>query len=209
MTAGQTRALESNWAQFGLSLEQGLIDPAGIFAREAPLVLEIGYGMGGSLLQMAATEPDKDFIGIEVHPPGVGALLQGIAEEGMDNIRTYMADAQDVLWECIPPESLHRLQIYFPDPWPKKRHHKRRLIQPEFARLAADRLAHGGLLHLATDWQPYAEHMLEVLDNLDCLENQSQLSGFAERPHWRPLTKFERRGETLGHKVFDLIYKKR
>lgn len=208
MTKSQKHALEAFWSEYGLSLEDGPIEPSRIFNRSAPLILEIGYGMGGSLAEMAANTPEHDFVGVEVHPPGVGSLLHIASEQSLTNIRTYMADATDVLKECVAENSLHRVQIYFPDPWPKKKHHKRRLIQPALIELLATRLAPGGLLHLATDWQPYAEHMYETLEQFHELECQSAAGNYVPRPDWRPLTKFEARGEKLGHQVFDLLYKK-
>jgi tRNA (guanine-N7-)-methyltransferase len=209
MTSKQRRALDNYFPFYGLYLEDGVKGLNEAFAHDAPLVVEIGYGMGDSLLEMAAAEQDKNFIGIEVHPPGVGNLLHELNALKLPNLRTYMADATDVLRECIAPDSIHRLQIYFPDPWPKKRHHKRRLVQPEFMELAVSCLQSGGIVHLATDWQPYAEHMKEVLTQMDDLDSLATDQAFVARPTWRPATKFERRGEKLGHPVFDLIYKKK
>ncbi len=209
MTEGQRRAFERYWPAFGLSLDDGLLDLDAVFGRRAPRVLEIGFGMGDSLLQMAADEPDKDFIGIEVHPPGVGALVNNAGKAGITNLRIYLADAVDVLNECIPPASLARVQVYFPDPWHKKKHHKRRIIQPPLVALLASRLEAGGLLHLATDWENYAEHMSEVLAAEPALENCASDGGYVERPAFRPVTKFERRGERLGHGVWDLLYRRR
>lgn len=209
MTEGQSRAFERFWPEYGLSLEDGSLEYAAVFGREAPRVLEIGFGMGDSLLQMAQEEPDKDFIGIEVHPPGVGALVNNAGKAGVRNLRVYLADAVDVLSECIAEGSLQRIQVYFPDPWHKKKHHKRRIIQPPLVALLSSRLAPGGLLHLATDWQPYAEHMSEVLADEPLLENCAEQGEFVARPDFRPVTKFERRGERLGHGVWDLLYRRR
>lgn len=209
MTEGQSRAFERFWPEYGLSLEDGPLEYAAVFGREAPRVLEIGFGMGDSLLQMAQEEPDKDFIGIEVHPPGVGALVNNAGKAGVRNLRVYLADAVDVLSECIAEGSLQRIQVYFPDPWHKKKHHKRRIIQPPLVALLSSRLAPGGLLHLATDWQPYAEHMSEVLADEPLLENCAEQGEFVARPDFRPVTKFERRGERLGHGVWDLLYRRR
>jgi tRNA (guanine-N7-)-methyltransferase len=211
LTAGQERALQLGWPHIGLDLEEGVSAFSSAFDREAPRVLEIGYGMGHSLLQMAEAEPDKDFIGIEVHSPGVGSLIQGAYNSELDlprltNLKTYMADAVDVLKEAIPVASLSRIQIYFPDPWHKKRHHKRRLIQPALVKLLSSRLQAGGVLHLATDWEPYAQYMLDVLSAEPSLNNA--VDGFASRPDWRPITKFEKRGEGLGHKVQDLVFER-
>lgn len=211
LTAGQERALQLGWSSVGLDLDGGVSAFGSAFDRQAPKILEIGYGMGHSLLEMAEAEQDKDFVGIEVHSPGVGSLIQGAfdtdtSEIKLTNIKTYMADAVDVLNEAIPPDSLARIQVYFPDPWHKNKHRKRRLIQPELVKLLSSRLEIGGLLHLATDWEPYAKHMLEVLSAESSLENT--VADFVERPDWRPLTKFEKRGEGLGHKVQDLVFKR-
>lgn len=208
LTRGQQRALETLWPVYGLERADGVLDPEKVFGRKAPLVLEIGYGMGQSLLAMAAAEPDRDFVGIEVHRPGVGALLMGIEEQGLTNLRSYCDDAVEILAECIPDNSLSRLQLYFPDPWPKKKHHKRRIVQPAFAALVHGKLESGGVLHMATDWSDYAGHMREVMEAAPGWQNEAGPGAFAERPAWRPGTKFERRGEGLGHGVWDLIYRK-
>lgn len=209
MTEGQIKALEAHWPRYGLSLFDG--QPASwskVFGREAPLVLEIGFGMGASLLQMAIAEPDKNFIGVEVYPPGVGRLLSAAAEREVSNLRVYLADAIDVLDDCIPAHSLVRVQIYFPDPWHKKKHHKRRLVQTPLIEKLESKLAMGGVLHLATDWQAYAEHMVEVLGNIPGLENTTASGPYSARPDYRPETKFERRGLGLGHGVWDLLYRR-
>lgn len=209
MTEGQLKALEEHWPRYGLSLFEGQPGPwAKVFEREAPVVLEIGFGMGASLLQMAIAEPDKDFIGIEVYPPGVGRLLATAAEEGVSNLRVYLADAVDVLDDCIAAESLARAQIYFPDPWHKKKHHKRRLVQTPLIEKLESKLVMGGVLHLATDWQAYAEHMVEVLEKIPGLENIAECGPYNPRPAYRPETKFERRGLALGHGVWDLLYRR-
>ncbi|WP_237059620.1 tRNA (guanosine(46)-N7)-methyltransferase TrmB [Microbulbifer sediminum] len=208
MTEGQRRAFDTYWGHYGLSLFDGSLDVVQVFGREAPLVLEIGFGMGDSLLAMAEAEPDKDFIGIEVHPPGVGRLINNAGKAGVENLRVYMADAVDVLNDCIPDHSLDRFQLYFPDPWHKKKHHKRRIVQPEFVRLLCSKLKTGGLMHLATDWENYAEHMLEVLEAEPALENTAGAGAYAPRPHFRPETKFEQRGQRLGHGVWDLLYRR-
>ncbi len=207
MTDGQHAAFEHYWPQFGLSLHDGLLQPEVSFARHQPLVLEIGFGMGDSLLQMAQNEPDKNFIGIEVHPPGVGRLLNNAGKAEIPNLKIYMADATDVLDDCIAPLSLHRFQLYFPDPWHKKKHHKRRIVQPDFIDRVAGKMQSGGLLHLATDWENYAEYMLEVLSANPALENTAEQ--YAPRPAFRPTTKFELRGERLGHGVWDLVFRKK
>ncbi|MET0380029.1 MAG: tRNA (guanosine(46)-N7)-methyltransferase TrmB [Spongiibacteraceae bacterium] len=207
MTAGQERALEEHWPSKGLLRENGLLDYATIFGRSAPIVLEIGFGMGASLVTMAKAAPDKDFIGIEVHRPGVGRLLHTMVEQGVENIRAYCDDAVEVLQQCIADDSLACVQIFFPDPWHKKKHNKRRLIQPEFVQLLRKKLQPGGVIHLATDWQDYAEHMLAVMSVAAGFKNQGG-DGYAPRPESRPLTKFEARGERLGHGVWDLLYEK-
>ena len=207
MTEAQQRAYDNLWPEYGLELEQDLDAPA-LFGRDAPLVLEIGYGMGLSLVEMAQAESDKNFVGIEVHPPGVGKLMMEAHRAALQNLRTYCADAVAVLDQCVAAQSLSRIQIYFPDPWHKKKHHKRRLIQPAFIATLADKLESGGILHMATDWQPYAEHMHEVMQQSDVFNNTSQDNSFVERPAWRPVTKFEKRGARLGHGVWDLVYQK-
>src|SRR5690554_2314338 len=206
MTDAQKSAFARHWPTYGLSLFGGPLDTQQRFGREAPLVLEIGFDMGDSLLEMALAEPDKDFIGIEVHPPGVGRLLNAAAEAEVSNLKLYMADAKDVLADCIPAATLDRLQVYFPDPWHKKKHHKRRIIQPDFIQAIAPSLKAGGLLHLATDWAEYAEHMLEVMEAAEGFANTS--AGFTQRPSFRPITKFEKRGERLGHSVWDLLFQR-
>lgn len=209
ITAGQSRAFEQHWQRYGLDLFAGPVDLHACFGRTAPLVLEIGFGMGDSLLAMAQREPEKNFIGIEVHPPGVGSLINNAASAGVDNLRVFMADAIDVLDDCIPAASIDRLQLYFPDPWHKKKHHKRRIVQLAFMEKLHNKLQHGGLVHMATDWEAYAEHMMEVLTQCDWLENSAGEYCFSERPEYRPVTKFEQRGERLGHGVWDLIFRKR
>jgi tRNA (guanine-N7-)-methyltransferase len=207
MTEGQRKAFADHWHVYGLSLHDGSADWPGIFGRTAPLVLEIGFGMGDSLLDMALAEPDKDFIGIEVHPPGVGRLINNAGDHQLNNLRVYMADATDVLEDCIADSSLSRVQIYFPDPWHKAKHHKRRIIQPHFVQRLRAKLAVGGLLHLATDWQNYAEHMLDVMSAAEGFANAAG-EDYALRPEFRPVTKFERRGERLGHGVWDLLFRR-
>ncbi|MGV6806581.1 MAG: tRNA (guanosine(46)-N7)-methyltransferase TrmB [bacterium] len=208
MTEGQKAAFERYWPQYGLSLRGGVINPVVTFGTEKPLVLEVGFGMGDSLLQMATQEPDKNFIGIEVHPPGVGRLINEAGQRGIENLRVYMADAIDVIQDCIPEASIARFQLYFPDPWHKKKHHKRRLLQPDFVRLIAGKLQPGGIVHLATDWQNYAEQMLEVMDAAAGFKNLNRSGGYSPKPDFRPETKFERRGEKLGHGVWDLLFQR-
>ncbi len=207
MTAGQQKAYERLWPRKGLTVDDGELDYRAVFGRQAPVVLEIGFGMGGSLVAMAAAEPETDFIGIEVHQPGVGKLFHLMQEQGVDNIRAYCDDAVEVLSHCIPDHSLDRIQIYFPDPWHKKKHHKRRLIQPAFVQTLRGKLKPGGELHLATDWEDYAEYMMEVLTAAEGFDNVADPYCFAERPAYRPVTKFEQRGEKRGHGVWDLLFR--
>ena len=206
ITAGQKNAFDTWWPYYGLSLYDGPINPQTIFGRTAPIVLEIGFGMGDSLLDMARNEPEKDFIGIEVHPPGVGKLINNAGKEGIKNLRIYMADAMDVLEDCIPNISIDRMQLYFPDPWHKKKHNKRRILQAAFVQSLRPKLKVGGVFHMATDWQAYAEHMLEVMENAPGFKNAEIKNGYAPRPEYRPITKFEKRGERLGHGVWDLLF---
>jgi tRNA (guanine-N7-)-methyltransferase len=207
MGSGQVRALEELGPHFILPFEPKTPDWDAIFGRSAPRVLEIGFGMGAATAEIAIARPDTDFIGVEVHPPGVGALLQRIAQSGIDNVRIVQHDAVQVLQQMVAPASLAGVHVYFPDPWPKKRHHKRRLIQPPLVALLASRLAPGAYVHCATDWQPYAEQMLQVIHDEPNLANTSY--GYATRPDWRPLTKFEQRGMKLGHGVWDLLFVRR
>ncbi len=204
MGPGQQRALKELGPRFLLPFTPQPLDLDATFGRHAPCVLEIGFGMGDATAQVATATPGTDFIGIEVHAPGVGALLKRIGEQGLGNLRLIQHDAVPVLEQMIPPRSLAGIHIWFPDPWHKKKHHKRRLLQPGFAALLASRLAPGGYLHCATDWQPYAEQMLEVLAAEPGLVNTA--AGYAPRPAWRPLTKFEARGLKLGHGVWDLVF---
>lgn len=208
ITEGQKKAFDSAWQEYGLSLFDGLVDYSQLFGRTAPVVLEVGFGMGDSLLAMAESRPDMDFIGIEVHPPGVGRLLNNAKKVGITNLRVFMADAVDVLEDCIPDGSLARFQLYFPDPWHKKKHNKRRIVQPEFMQLVRQKLSTGGVCHLATDWEPYAEHMMEVMSLAEGYKNQADEYHFAVRPEYRPLTKFENRGQKLGHGVWDLLFER-
>lgn len=204
--SGQQRALDALAPRYVLPYRAGAIDPVAVFGRRAPLIVEIGFGMGDATASIAAATPQCDFIGIEVHPPGVGALLQRLDAGGLRNVRIVQHDAVAVLHEMIAPGSLAGAMVFFPDPWPKKRHHKRRLIQPPFVALLASRLAPGATLHLATDWAPYAEQMLQVLGAEPALANT--VDGFAPRPAHRPLTKFEQRGQRLGQPSRDLVFRK-
>jgi tRNA (guanine-N7-)-methyltransferase len=206
MTASQQQAYDIGWDRWGLRHESGLLDPEKSFDRSGPLVLEIGFGMGDSLVAMAKAAPASNFIGIEVHTPGVGKLMRGMLDEGLDNIRVYHHDAVEILHDCIPPESLDGVQIFFPDPWHKTRHHKRRLIQPLFVEQLARYLKPGGILHLATDWENYAQQMMQVVSASPSYRNCVGQNTYASRPEHRPLTKFEKRGHRLGHGVWDILF---
>ncbi len=206
LTAAQQRALTEHWPRFGIEPEGGVLDFPAIFGREAPVWLEIGFGNGEALHHMATLYPEIDFVGIEVHRPGVGRLLDAVADDGLTNVRVICADAAEVLRDNVANEALARALVFFPDPWPKKRHHKRRLIQPGFVGELARVLQPDGRLHLATDWEDYAEHMRAVLDEAPAFTNT--VAGWADRPPYRPQTRFELRGERKGHTVFDLIYRR-
>ncbi len=206
MTAAQRRALEELWPRFGLDSGGAMLDPTASFGRAAPVVVEIGFGNGESLLAMAAAQPQKNFIGVEVHRPGVGQLLMLLAERGIGNVRVVCDDAKEFLEQRMPDASLDGLQLFFPDPWPKVRHHKRRLVQAEFVQLVRRKLRIGGQFHMATDWQHYAEHMLTVMTEAQGFCNDAGAGQYAARPGHRPQTKFERRGQRLGHGVWDLVF---
>lgn len=208
LTPAQQRALDELWPKYGLEIGQGPLDAPARFGRTAPLVLEIGFGNGEALIHGALHSPARDFIGIEVHKPGAGRALNAIESNALPNVRLYAEDAVEVLKQCIGEGALSEVRIYFPDPWHKKRHVKRRLIQPGFVELLASRIAPGGLLHLATDWQPYAEQMWEVMDASSAFRNSEGPGGHVPRPEWRPETHFERRGLRLGHGVWDLLYRR-
>jgi tRNA (guanine-N7-)-methyltransferase len=208
LTDSQQRALEELWPSFGVPFEARPLDLAGLFGREAPCQLEIGFGNGDNLLALAASAPERNFIGVEVHPPGIGHLLRKSAAAGLSNLKVIQHDAVEVLQQQIPAESLDSILVLFPDPWHKKRHHKRRLVSPDFAALAASRLRRGGTLQLATDWEPYAEAMLEVLNAAVGLRNRASDRRFVPRNPGRVLTRFELRGERLGHAVHDLCFEK-
>ncbi|WP_299181454.1 tRNA (guanosine(46)-N7)-methyltransferase TrmB [uncultured Neptuniibacter sp.] len=206
MTEGQTKAMDELWPQMGLELEMGMLDLNSVFGREAPVVLEIGFGMGDSLVEMAKDQPEKNYIGIEVHRPGVGRLLSNAEKAGLSNIRVFCDDAIEVLAQCIPDGSLDCIQLFFPDPWHKKRHHKRRIVQPEFAQTLRKKLRAGGVFHMATDWENYAEHMMEVMSSAEGYRNVAGDGQYSPQPEWRPVTKFQKRGERLGHGVWDLMF---
>ena len=207
MTEGQQRGMDEVFPKLGLNADV-VFDSLEVFGNNHPLIFEIGFGMGDSLLHMAMTSPDSNFIGVEVHLPGVGRLLNNADKAGIDNLRVYKDDAVEVLNHCFADNSIDRLQLYFPDPWHKKRHHKRRIVQPEFANLVNRKLKAGGIWHMATDWQPYAEQMLEVLTEAKNFANVTGEGQYSARPDYRPETKFERRGVRLGHGVWDLIFSK-
>ncbi len=204
---GQQRALQELGPRYVLPFQVQPLDAAATFGRVAPRVLEIGFGMGDATAQIAAALPGTDFIGVEVHEPGVGALLKRIGELGLSNLRIVQHDAVPVVERMIAPASLAGVHLFFPDPWHKKRHHKRRLVQPNFVALLASRLLPGGTLHCATDWELYAQQMLEVLSAEPLLANTA--AAYAPRPELRPLTKFEQRGLKLGHGVWDLVFTRR
>ncbi|ACX96647.1 tRNA (guanine-N(7)-)-methyltransferase [Halothiobacillus neapolitanus c2] len=208
LTAAQIRAINELLPAIELKADGAVLDMNVLFGRTAPVTLEIGFGNGESLLEMAAAAPNEDFIGIEVHRPGVGHLALGIERLGLTNIRIVAEDAVPFIRDRIADASLDRLLLYFPDPWHKARHHKRRIVQTEFANLVGQKLKKGGLWHLATDWAPYAEHMRTVLDAHPDFSSEHVGIGEAARPSWRPETKFERRGIRLQHAVFDLLYRR-
>ena len=206
-TTGQAKAIESLCPQFMVPYQPQPVDLAQVFGRSAPTILEIGFGMGEATAHIAGLMPEKNFLCCEVHPPGVGALLKRIGDQGLANIRIVEHDAVEVLDHMLAPESLAGVHIFFPDPWHKARHNKRRLVQPHFVARLLPRLQKGGYIHCATDWEPYAQQMLEVLSAQHELKNTAH--GFAPRPEYRPLTKFENRGLRLGHGVWDVVFVKR
>ncbi|HVC17839.1 MAG TPA: tRNA (guanosine(46)-N7)-methyltransferase TrmB [Rhodanobacter sp.] len=208
MTPAQQRAFDAHWSRYGIDYRGMLHDFAASFGRQAPLVMEIGFGNGEALAWASEHDQARDFIGVEVHGPGVGRLMNALAACEANNVRLYRHDAVEVLQHEIAPGALTEARIWFPDPWHKKRHNKRRLIQSEFAALLASRMAPDGLLHLATDWQDYAEHMLAVMESAPDWRNQLGPGQYAEKPHWRIETHFERRGLKLGHGVWDLLYRR-
>ncbi len=208
MTQSQRRALEALWPRLGIDPGEH-IDPQTLFGRTAPLHLEIGFGMGDALLELASSHPDQDYLGIEVHRPGVGRLLDELDKGAITNVRLLKHDAIEVLRDQLPEESLDSVMLFFPDPWHKKRHHKRRIVQPDFVQLILSRLKVGGLFHLATDWEDYAEWMMEILSQESGLANLAGSGCYSPRPESRPVTKFEKRGLRLGHGVWDLLFRKR
>lgn len=209
LTDGQRRALEELWPKYGLEEVDETLDFEAEFGNRNPVVVEIGFGNGDATWRMAQQEPDKNFLGIEVHRPGVGHLLLMLKQHELRNVRVACTDAVEFLQRRVADSTLDGVRIYFPDPWPKKRHHKRRIVQQPFIELLAQRLRPGGIFHLATDWAPYAEWMVDVMSRFPEFENTAKTGDFCPRPGWRPATKYERRGERLGHDVFDLVYRLR
>lgn len=207
LTDAQRRAHEALLPRFGIPYASAPLDLERAFGRAAPKILEIGFGMGETTAEIAARYPQNDYLGIEVHTPGVGGLLKRAAALGLTNLRIVQHDAVEVLEHMISPANLDGAHVFFPDPWPKKRHHKRRLIQPPFVALLVSRIKPGAYVHVATDWQDYAQQIMTVLSENPLLVNTAD--GFAPRPEWRPLTKFERRGLKLGHKVWDVVFRRR
>ncbi|QGM81423.1 tRNA (guanosine(46)-N7)-methyltransferase TrmB [Otariodibacter oris] len=204
----QRDMMNNNWQAFGLDYQNMPFDFSAIFGNSNPVVLEIGFGMGKSLVEMAEQNPDRNYIGIEVHTPGVGACIAYAVEKQVKNLRVICHDATEILRDSIADHSLGGLQLYFPDPWQKAKHHKRRIVQPAFIERVLEKLADNGFIHMATDWENYAEHMLEVLRQFPQLTNQSNTGDFIPRPDFRPLTKFEQRGQKMGHGVWDLYFLK-
>lgn len=208
LTEGQERALNDLFPIYGLELQDTPINFADVFQRSASMILEIGFGNGTSLSEMAANNPEQDYIGIEVHRPGVGNLLLQVEKLDLNNLRVMNEDAVDVLNKMIADESLDAVYLFFADPWHKTRHHKRRIVQEEFVQLLRKKLKVGGVFHMATDWEAYAKHMMRVMNESEGFENTAGKDQYLLRPDYRPLTKFEQRGQRLGHGVWDLIFKK-
>ena len=208
LTPGQQNALSQHWSRYGVDFSATPLELDTLFGRTEPVTLEIGFGDGASLLEQAMQHPERDFLGIEVHRPGVGRLLSRCHEAGLKNLRVINHDAVEVLQQQIADHSLDCVQLFFPDPWHKKRHHKRRIVQAEFVALVLRKLSSGGQFHLATDWQAYAEHMLEVLEAAPGFRNISGKYQYTHNTGRRPQTKFEQRGQRLGHGVYDLLYEK-
>ncbi|MBI3343555.1 MAG: tRNA (guanosine(46)-N7)-methyltransferase TrmB [Gammaproteobacteria bacterium] len=208
MTSAQREALDTLWGCYGVNPMNTDLDLDVLFGRCAPRAVEIGFGMGDALAAMAEAHPEQDYLGIEVHRPGVGSLLRQIEWRGLSNVRVMCADAVQVLEQQIPDNSLDAVHLFFPDPWPKRRHHKRRLVQEQFVELIAQKLKPNRVFHFATDWQEYAEQALDVMSNAPGFVNAAGAGNYSPRPDYRPLTKFERRGQRLGHEVWDLIFSK-
>ncbi len=208
MTKGQQRAMDELFPKWGVKFEQQLIDMIALFGNDHPVVLEIGFGMGRSLAEQAQNNPQLNYLGIEVHKPGVGACLLLAEEYGLENLRVLNHDAVEVIEHMLGDDALYGLQVYFPDPWHKKKHHKRRIISPQFIERVTPKIQTQGFIHLATDWENYAEHMLQVMNDQRGWNSQSDDKTYVPRPDSRPLTKFEQRGHRLGHGVWDLYYLK-
>jgi len=208
LTSSQQRALDELWPDYGLEYAAQPLDLDEVFGRKAPVVLEIGFGNGDTLVELAAASPDKDFLGIEVHEPGVGHCLIAASNAGVSNLKLMIHDAIEVLEQQVPATSLQRINLYFPDPWPKKRHHKRRIVQQKFLDLCADRLETGGAIHIATDWANYAEHMDEEFAGSSRFRCTERRQHDGDQPFERPMTKFERRGLRHGHRIFDWRFEK-
>jgi len=208
VTVGQQRALDELFPLYGLVYEEKLLDLDQVFNRSATKILEIGFGNGASLAEMAKNNPLQDYLGVEVHRPGVGNILLQIEQHSLSNLRVINHDAVDVLKNMVPDESLDAVYLFFADPWHKKRHHKRRIVQDDFVKLLRNKLKVNGIFHMATDWEHYAKHMLKVMNQAQGFENTAGENQTVTRPDYRPMTKFEQRGQRLGHGVWDLIYKK-
>ncbi len=208
MTPGQEKAYQDNWSQYGVAADGRILDFLPLFGRDAPVILEIGFGMGDSLLTMAMQHPENNYLGIEVHKPGVGRLLGNIKKQALTNLKVVKFDAIEVLTKQIADESLTAIYLFFPDPWHKTRHHKRRIVQDDFIQLVRQKLLPGGQFHMATDWGDYAQHMLEHMQRAEGFKNMSRDGTYIPRPDYRPVTKFERRGERLGHGVWDILFTK-
>ncbi|MFQ1014261.1 tRNA (guanosine(46)-N7)-methyltransferase TrmB [Avibacterium paragallinarum] len=202
----QRNMMNDHWHIYGLSHQDQPFDFKEIYGNDNPVILEIGFGMGKSLVEMAEQNPDKNYLGIEVHTPGVGACIAYAVEKKVQNLRVICHDATEILRDCIADGSLAGLQLFFPDPWYKAKHHKRRIVQPHFVQTVCEKLANHGFIHMATDWENYAEQMLEVLQKNTQLCNTSETDDYIPRPESRPLTKFEQRGHRLGHSVWDLYF---
>ncbi len=206
LTKGQEQALTECWQSMGIDFSDIQLNWQHVFGNSNPVVLEIGFGMGASLVEMAKQSPEKNFLGIEVHTPGVGACLMAARDAGVTNLRVICHDAVEIFERMLPEQSLDTVQLFFPDPWHKKRHHKRRIVQPEFAQMLRSKLKIGGVFHMATDWENYAEHMVEVMKVAEGYQNMAEDGDYIPRPDERPLTKFEARGHRLGHGVWDMKY---
>jgi tRNA (guanine-N7-)-methyltransferase len=208
LTEGQKRALDELWPLYGIDEGKYQLDLEILFGNDQPVIMEIGFGNGDATWQMALAHPEENYLGVEVHRPGVGHLLLKLEENGIGNVRIACEDAVELIRQRIPRGSLAGVRIYFPDPWPKKRHHKRRIIQAPFIGLLAEKMQAGGILHMATDWEQYAEYMLEVMHNSRDFKNLAPDGKSCPKPEWRPATKYEKRGERLGHSVFDLVFRR-